>query len=51
MTRLLPLLLAVGVAAVLLVGTASVATAASGRCRFIVDYSGNIVRVECDSIA
>jgi len=25
-------------------------TAASG-CRFITDYSGNIVRVECDTIA
>jgi hypothetical protein len=29
----------------------SVATAASGRCRFIVDYEGNIFRVECDKIA
>jgi hypothetical protein len=27
-----------------------VATAAS-RCRFITDYSGNIVRVECDRLA
>jgi hypothetical protein len=50
MTRLLRLLLIVAVAAVLLVGTASVATAASARCRFIVDYSGNIVRVECDTV-
>ena len=50
MTRLLRLLLVGAVAAVLLVGTASVATAASARCRFIVDYSGNIVRVECDTI-
>ena len=29
----------------------SVATAASARCRFIVDYEGNIFRVECDKIA
>jgi hypothetical protein len=50
MTRLLRLLLVGAVAAVLLIGTASVATAASGGCRFIVDYSGNIVRVECDTI-
>ena len=27
------------------------ATAASARCRFIVDYQGNIVFVECDKIA
>ena len=50
MTRLRRLLLIVAVAALLLVSTASVATAASG-CRFITDYSGNIVRVECDTIA
>ena len=49
MTRLRCLLLIVA-AAVLLVSTASVATAASG-CRFITDYSGNIVRVQCDTIA
>jgi hypothetical protein len=51
MTRLRPLLLIVAVVAVLLVSTASVATAASGLCRFITDYSGNIVRVQCDTIA
>jgi conjugal transfer/entry exclusion protein len=50
MTRLRRLLLIVAVVAVLLVSTASVATAASG-CRFITDYSGNIVRVQCDTIA
>jgi hypothetical protein len=50
MTRLRSLLLIVAVVAVLLVSTASVATAASG-CRFITDYSGNIVRVQCDTIA
>jgi conjugal transfer/entry exclusion protein len=50
MTRLRRLLLIVAVVAVLLVSTASVATAASGLCRFITDYSGNIVRVECDTI-
>jgi hypothetical protein len=26
-------------------------SAASARCRFIVDYQGNIVFVECDKIA
>jgi hypothetical protein len=50
MTRLRRLLLIVAAVAVLLVSAASVTTAASG-CRFITDYSGNIVRVECDTIA
>jgi hypothetical protein len=50
MTRLSRLLLLVVATAMLLVSTANVANAAS-RCRFITDYSGNIVRVECDRIA
>ena len=50
MTRFRRPLVIVAVAIGLLVGTASAATAA-GRCRFIVDYSGNIVSVECDKLA
>jgi hypothetical protein len=41
----------IGSSAAAMADADSVATAASARCRFIVDYEGNIFRVECDKIA
>ncbi len=49
MTPVRRLLVIAAVAAALLVSTASAANA--GSCRFIVDYYGNIVSVQCDKIA